>query len=654
MLAEAKYIDNGILSIKNTHNFTNFNELDFNWSLTLNGDTIENGSENINLHPKEKKQVKIPFNKGLIKAPGEYFINISLNLKHDSPWENKGYQTAFKQVPLKMISEKTNFTPKQSELQINEEKDAYLVKGQKFSFKILKETGEITNYTFNGKEIITHGMKLNFFRAPTENDIKDFEGYKKWKDDGKLDELNAKAYNFEITKTEEIKKIVFNSSLFDEENIKSFDIISSLSLYPDGAFKIETRAMPTERVTAIAKVGYQHQLNSDFENISYFGRGPWENYSDRKTAGYIGKFKTKVDSLFVNYTVPQENGNRSEIRWVSMTDSENTGIMVKSEALFNTSAYFYTDSELTKAKHTYEISKNDKVTFNTDYLQSGLGTATCGPGKYPEYVIKPEEMHFVFTFIPFSEEKEDKLYQRNYQSEEIKFSETVKIIPSKEIFNEPIKIKLECEKNNADIYYTLDGSNPDTNAIKYEKPFNIDNSTIVNAISFKKGHKNFSVSKNFHYLISDNIYYNTPIKEGYTGGNPLALIDGVFGKPYQPKKKWVGFDDDAEITIPLNRKADIHKVYINFLQDIWAIYLPSKVEVLVSEDGENFDLAAEFSPDVEKARKRNEIFSKKIELDINRNNISAIKIKAKSYGKIKEGNNRNHIAYIFIDEVWFE
>jgi hypothetical protein len=168
-----------------------------------------------------------------------------------------------------------------------------------------------------------------------------------------------------------------------------------------GDIHVETLVHPQVDVPFLPRCGLQLRLPEGFERISWYGRGPHENYSDRKEGALVDVFGGAVDEQYVPYIVPEENGNKEEVRWVSLAREDGLGLLVVAEPWLSVSAHHYTTQNLTDARHTFDMRRVPEVILNLDYAQSGLGSASCGPGRLEKYQLKPLDLSFSFHMRPF-------------------------------------------------------------------------------------------------------------------------------------------------------------------------------------------------------------------------------------------------------------
>jgi len=174
------------------------------------------------------------------------------------------------------------------------------------------------------------------------------------------------------------------------------------TIYGSGDIVIETHVVPDVDVPFLPRLGLQMQLPGGYERFTWYGRGPHENYVDRKEGARIGVYSGTVDEQYVPYIMPEENGNKTDVRWVSLTNADGVGLLAVGMPTMEVSAHHYTTEDLTQARHTYELVHREEITLNLDYAQSGLGSASCGPGRLEKYQLKPEEVRYCVRLRPFS------------------------------------------------------------------------------------------------------------------------------------------------------------------------------------------------------------------------------------------------------------
>ena len=389
--------------VSNGYFFTNLDEFEFNWSLLKNGEIIKSGPGAIlNVLPGKDTVIRIPFNNENPGKPDEYFVNMSLTLRNDKPWAEKGYTVAADQLPLNSWKRETviRSPEKDPALKLMENGDIITIGGKKFSLIFDRQKGKLTSWKTDGKELLREGPELKFTRPPTENDYRDWRGYKAWQSSAldSLEKITATSVARQVKK--DLVEIGFEI-LYKYHGETRIQAHQQYLIYGNGEVTFTTRIKPSESIRAFGKIGLQMELVPGYENVSWYGRGPMESYPDRQTSADAGVYSMHVDDLWENYIVPEENGNRSGIRWMTISGGDGTGIYVTGDSLFNFSAYHYTDKNIEEAKHTVELERQDFITLNLDHMQQGLGTATCGPSCFTPYVIPVENMEFTLTLKPY-------------------------------------------------------------------------------------------------------------------------------------------------------------------------------------------------------------------------------------------------------------
>lgn len=402
---------NGEINLINRYNFTSLDYFDARWQIKSEGKVLQEGKISLPvIQPKDSGTIRLPIRQpepdpaGLL--PGkEYFLDIQVFLPEDRKWASAGHIVAWEQflLPAESNAPVTDaiLSPGYT---VTEDQASVIISGDGYTITFSKQ-GMLESWLLDGKELIVNGPVLNFWRPPTENDLKDQNAYRKWKEAG-LDSLDHRLSGFTTSRDDEDRLLL--TSAFDLHNNQQeliFQVKISYRLYGDGKMQVEVLADPADKAEYLAKSGMQFRLPGSQLNVEWYGMGPHETYPDRQSSGRVDVFRKTVDELWENYIVPQENGNRSQIRWVSISDDQGYGLRFSAPDPMNFSAYPYNDASIAGAKHTWQLEEQDYITFNFDYRQSGLGTATCGPGCRPAYLLPAEKTSFSFTISPLKPEK---------------------------------------------------------------------------------------------------------------------------------------------------------------------------------------------------------------------------------------------------------
>ena len=596
-------IKNGEFEIFNNFDFTNLNEYIIHFAVKSNNQMISQGKfDGLEIEPRQSKIISIDIPEKLFNnKKAEYFVFFSVRSKKAKDLIPAGHEIAYEQI--KIPSEKILFKPDNNELypiDVAEHDTSIDIYGDLFTLRFNKNTGNPDYFSFGDNLIFDNEIKLNFWRAPTLNDEADGSGERLWKKAG-LNNLKEIPTSIFVEKPDDgVAKVFIYKSLENHNNEVVFDVYQSYTVFSNGIIDVYVQVLPHEIVKTLPKVGLQLKLPGDFNQISWFGRGPFETYPDRCSAGTIGEFSMKVEDLHFDYIVPQENGNRSKVRWVVLSRKNNNSLVITSDTLFNFSTHNYSTKSLEEAKHINELKFENYTYLNIDYLQNGLGTATCGPGYLEKYTIKAKPMSFNFLITPqFS----SGLNPYNIAYVDLpKFQEKeiplVNIYSKKNEIGDELLISLKSNKKGSKIYYTIDGSIPDRNSKIFTKAFVITkSSTIAARVISDDDFYGFTNFKKCHVSQFNEVSYKTEPSKKYPGQSKLSLVDGLEGIAGDWNKNWVGFQGEVfDFTANLVKPMEITQFKIGFMQcqSSW-IFLPYSIDLFTSIDGKNFTWQENFT-----------------------------------------------------------
>ncbi|MFA6835939.1 MAG: glycoside hydrolase family 2 TIM barrel-domain containing protein [Fibrobacteraceae bacterium] len=365
----------GSVTIENRFNFTNLRDVvDAVWSIKEDGKEISTGtipSASISIDPLTKKDVTVPFAKPIVKAGSEYYLDLDFRLKKSTLWANAGFSIAHEQFKLSLgeplapqidISTLTAQKASQSDGKLN-------VEGSDFSVSVDLKTASITDYKINGTQIIKDGPIPNFWRAPTDNDKGNGMENRcsKWQYAGRDRVINSsKVTTVSTTET----RIDFDISLSKAGNSK---MSMSYTIYGSGDIIVEYTLTPDASMSEIPNVGTLFTIPSGFEKVTWYGKGPNENYIGREEGSYMGIYSTYADSMTVPYMEIGETGQRTNVKWATLTNGSGIGLMVVGSPRMEFSAQHYTPQQLTEVKLPWNLKRDKDITLRVDYRQMGLG-----------------------------------------------------------------------------------------------------------------------------------------------------------------------------------------------------------------------------------------------------------------------------------------
>ncbi|MFV0248447.1 MAG: glycoside hydrolase family 2 TIM barrel-domain containing protein [Tenacibaculum sp.] len=414
--------DELVLNIENLYHFTDLNQFDFTARIKANGTVLKKlNLEDIHLKPGANKQVKIPLNDIDFVDNTEYFIELSALTKNTWGMLNKGYVVANEQIRLdekiKWLSAKKNHI--YQNIQTEQKEDTIVFFNKDFRVSFHKTQGKIISYQYLGKELIKkgNGPKPNFWRAPTDNDIGNKMHLRniQWKNAS----INSEVSSFIVKNNKPVIDVTIAYQLAGVNT----SYISSYSLYPSGLIKVSNTLNKSDYPADIPRIGMRLQLAKKYDKLSYYGRGPWENYNDRNTSAFVAVYNQTVKEQYVPYIRPQENAYKTEVRWLALQDSENNGLLfvasknnpkaISFSALHMPNEDFYitdglnyklNNAEVNMSKHTVDIVEKNLVQLNIDLAQRGLGGDNSWQALPQEkYMLKSDKAHsYTFYMMPFT------------------------------------------------------------------------------------------------------------------------------------------------------------------------------------------------------------------------------------------------------------
>jgi beta-galactosidase len=396
----------GRLRVTGDYLFISTKDLAVSWTLTEDGTAIQSGElDRLDLLPGQSAEITVPFTMPTPKPGAEYILNINFALPEDTSWGSKGHEVAWEQFvvhtePKAVISPVPAIT-------LEDTDESVTVAGDDFSVVISRESGVMTSFVSGGMELVQEGLTPNLWRAPTDNDrvIVHYSDEKMevvWRKMG-LDRMERDVRSFAVERVGDLVQIIVDMVLGMEENgigfVPRFGWVTTYTIAGNGEIRITQDMSPDPTLPPLARMGAKMTVPAGFENIRWYGRGPHEAYSDRKSGVRIGRFESGVDEQYYPYVYPQENGNRIDTRWVAITNDEGRGLLVIGDPgdespFLNFSALHYSIGDLEQATHINEVTRSNETFLTLDYVQAGLGGASCGPTTLPQYQVKPHRASY--------------------------------------------------------------------------------------------------------------------------------------------------------------------------------------------------------------------------------------------------------------------
>ena len=401
------------VSVSNEYAFSNLEVLTAHWELAADGRILQEGTlPRLDIPPGESGTAIVPVDTPDLEPGTETFLTLRFSLDEETSWCEAGHEIAAAQFPLHFpapAGEPAELSTLQA-LALEETAAAATINGGEHTWQLVfdKTRGQIVSWQQNGVELIAAGPALNLWRAPTDNDMAhvavrlDDERYQL------LDEwLRAGLHNLQH---------VVDEVTIEQPNPQRIDIRvraragaavkfeQKLTLFGSGELLLQTKLRADPGLPPLPRVGLTMMLPAGFGDLSWYGRGPYENYRDRNSGALVGLYHSTVSDLYVPYIVPQEHGNRTDVRWVAVAAENGTGLLATGMPLMETSAGHYTAHDLYEAAHTNELAPRAETILNLDHRQMGLGSASCGPATLPDYLIPPGMYRFSVRLRPFTKD----------------------------------------------------------------------------------------------------------------------------------------------------------------------------------------------------------------------------------------------------------
>ena len=387
------------------HNYMDFDNLKdyvkISYELTQDGFVISKGilpEFSVAPHGEEKTNLKIN-----VPVNGKCYLKLIYHLKKEVPLLDEDHILGFDEIAVSKDDAKCKLAEKWlqktavgSELQVNENDTQIHIKGREFAYTIDKRTALFTEMKFAGREYLNHPMELNIWRAPTDNDMYIKSEWKK----AHYDKAYTRAYTTEVVQGKHGVKITSHASVVAETVQKILDVTITWKIEAAGKIDADIAVTKDDEFPDLPRFGVRMFLDKKLSAARYFGMGPQECYCDKHQAASHGLYQANVDDLHEDYIRPQENGSHYDCEYVELNNSRY-GIVASAEKAFSFNASYYTQEELEKKTHNYELIESDSVVFCVDYALNGIGSNSCGPVVLDQYRFDDVLFRFQFTLIPY-------------------------------------------------------------------------------------------------------------------------------------------------------------------------------------------------------------------------------------------------------------
>ena len=387
------------------HNYMDFDDLKayvkISYELTQDGLVISKGilpEFSVAPHGEGKTNLKIN-----VPENGKCYLKLIYHLKKELPLLDEDHILGFDEIEVSKEDTKCKLAEKwipktvvDSELQVNENDTQIHIKGREFAYTIDRRTALFTEMKFAGREYLNHPMELNIWRAPTDNDMYIKSEWRK----AHYDKAYTRAYTTEVVQGKHGVKITSHASVVAETVQKILDVTITWKIEAAGKIDADIVVTKDDEFPDLPRFGVRMFLDKKLSAVRYFGMGPQESYCDKHQAASHGLYRADVGDLHEDYIRPQENGSHYDCEYVELNNSRY-GIVASAEKAFSFNASYYTQEELEKKTHNYELIESDSVVFCVDYALNGIGSNSCGPVVLEQYRFDDVLFRFQFTLIPY-------------------------------------------------------------------------------------------------------------------------------------------------------------------------------------------------------------------------------------------------------------
>ena len=569
--AGIKMLDNGEIQIFNKRYFNSLCDLDIKVSLWADGKQIDSYyMPGMHIAAREARSFKLRFDASKFKADKEYFVKVQLVLKKDMPWAKKGYVQMEEQIKLQdavkaillvdAAKNSQNVVIKENKADATTE-----ITGNGFLISFNNNTGVLDNVVYGNTTVFEKGssMTLSAFRAPVDNDV---WIWNRWFAMGLYD-LKDEVLSFVSKKNNDgtvvLQYIVRTQAKHPGRRIKNednsftvqddkrefganeFHFISNRiwTIYPDGSVELNSSVTGSDANALLARIGYMMQLPTELKNYTYYGRGPWNNYNDRRTGAFIQQYSSTVADQFVHFPKPQDMANREEVRWAALTNDAGNGVIFVNTCGLSTSALPWNDVELTEAAHPYQLPASSGTWLHLDAKVNGLGGNSCGQGGPLDHdLVRAGDNSVGFIMRPVKA-GDDYTALANVAS-----SGVLPVVLKRDLRG---VVTMNCEKENAEIYYRI-GKNG--KKVRYTEPINLSKGGDITV--WEKATPALAATYSYEEITSIPITVafcssREPGNEAekMLDGDPSTMWHTMYSVTVAIYPHWIDFDANEEVVI---------------------------------------------------------------------------------------------------------
>ncbi len=402
----------GTVEIRSKRDFTDLGDLQATWALEVDGEAVASGSLALPaIAPGACATVMFPMPRLSLRAGQEAFVLLRFALREATAWAPVGHEVAWAQLPLALpiVAAAPAQTRRGGALSVAEAGDLIRVRGEGFEVSFSRAEGRMRRLVVNNHLLLEAGPRLQVWRAATDNDgIKGWTGQKRkplgrWREWGLDVPLVFAEPLVTVTASDDVVRVRIEQAASCAAAARAVVHRHDYEVFADGRVRVANVFEVDEALSDLPRLGVTMLAPAGLETLEWFGRGPLENYSDRLRAAWIGRFSGTVSGQYTDYVMPQEHGNKTALRWLSLSGlaADGAGVRFTPDSPCEGSASHYTADDLYAATHTTDLKPRPEVIINLDVGHRGLGTASCGPDTLERYRIGPGRHELTFVIEGF-------------------------------------------------------------------------------------------------------------------------------------------------------------------------------------------------------------------------------------------------------------
>lgn len=481
-----KNLQTGTFTLKSKLQQRTLDDVTVNWFILEDGIEVKRGTlEDFSIDVDKTLDVTIPAVAELEANPeAEYFLRFTAHQKQATEWADAGFEVAAEEFQIREATGRKPYSlTAEATLEVTETGTSVTVKGANFEARFA--SGQLASYKIDGKTLLSAPLTLQVFRLPTDNE----RGRTGTYDELGLRKLTLKSGTWQVSKSSNGQSVdLTNTNVYTGSADNRFEVQQSFKVLADGVLVVNASVNPVPKGGELPRLGLRTELPKGFETMRWLGRGPQDSYVDRREAALIGLHHSRVSDEWTNYVLPQEQGNKEEVRWMALANDEGQGLLVVApKPLAMSAGHWRPEDNYTtggnRKKHPYEMTFCQQTVLNIDAYNRALGNASCGPDVIDQYRVRAAKTHLSFLLMPLAEAQTDEQLA-------VRARVASPVCAPVDILTQKGVVTLTCPNPDATIYYTVDGGAEQA----YTKPFNLASGGLVSAFAQAPGLSNSPVN----------------------------------------------------------------------------------------------------------------------------------------------------------------